>query len=138
MNTIKPIRTDADYQATLKEIEKLWEAEPGTPAGDRLEVLTTLVEAYEDRRYSLPTPEPVEAILYYMESRGLTRRDLEPYLGSRARVAEILNRRRSLSLTMIQKLHTGLGIPAEALIRPYKVSRRTPKGRSTSHLAARS
>ena len=117
---IRPIKTEADYQAVLDEIESLFDAEPGTPEGDRLEVLTTLVEAYEDRHYSLPMPDPIAAIEYHMESRGLSRRDLEPYLGSRARVSEILNRRRPLSMEMIRRLHTGLGIPAEVLIQPYQ------------------
>ena len=80
---IRPIKTEADYQAALNEIESLFDAEPGTPEGDRLEVLTKLVEAYEDRHYSLPMPDPIAAIEYHMESRGLSRRDLEPNLGSR-------------------------------------------------------
>jgi HTH-type transcriptional regulator/antitoxin HigA len=86
-----------------------------------LEVLTTLIEAYEDKHYPIPDPDPVEAIKYYMESRDLSRRDLEPYLGSRARVSEILNRRRPLSLEMIRSLNTGLGIPADVLIRSYRL-----------------
>ncbi len=118
---IKPIKTTADYEAALKEIERLFEAEPGTPQGDRLEVLTTLVEAYEDRHFAIPAPDPIEAIQYFMESRDLSRRDLEPYLGSRARVSEILNRRRPLSLEMIRELNQGLGIPAEVLIKPYRL-----------------
>jgi HTH-type transcriptional regulator / antitoxin HigA len=118
---IKPIKTEADYEASLKEIEKLFEVEPSTPEGDRLEVLVTLVEAYEDEHYALPAPDPIEAILYFMESRGLERVDLEPYIGSRARVSEILNRKRPLTLTMIQRLNTGLGIPAEALIQSYRL-----------------
>lgn len=117
---IRPIKTTADYEAALEEIEQLFQAEPGTPEGDRLEVLTTLVEAYEDQHYNLPLPDPVDAILYHMESRGLSRRDLEPYIGSRARVSEILNRKRLLSLDMIRRLSTGLGIPAEVLIQPYE------------------
>ncbi|MBW1675413.1 MAG: helix-turn-helix domain-containing protein [Deltaproteobacteria bacterium] len=117
---IRPIKTTADYEAALEEIEQLFQAEPGTPEGDRLEVLTTLVEAYEDQHYNLPLPDPVDAILYHMESRGLSRRDLEPYIGSRARVSEILNRKRPLSLDMIRRLSTGLGIPAEVLIQPYE------------------
>jgi HTH-type transcriptional regulator/antitoxin HigA len=84
-------------------------------------VLVTLVEAYEAQHYSIPAPDPVEAIKYYMESRGLSRGDLEPYIGSRARVAEVLNRRRPLSLGMIRRLHTELGIPAEVLVQPYAV-----------------
>ena len=119
---IKPIKTNSDYEAALKEIEKLFDAEPGTPNGDRLEVLSTLVEAYEDEYYSIPLPDPIEMILYTMESRGLTRADLEPYIGSRARVSEVLNRKRPLSLSMIQRLNNELGIPAEALIAPYKIS----------------
>jgi HTH-type transcriptional regulator/antitoxin HigA len=115
---IQPIKTEQDYETALAEIERLFGSEPGTPEGDRLEVLVTLVKAYEDAHYSIPAPDPVEAILYHMESRGLTRKELEPYLGSRARVAEILNRKRPLTLRMIQRLHAGLGIPAESLIQP--------------------
>jgi HTH-type transcriptional regulator/antitoxin HigA len=118
---IRPIKTKADHRAALKEIERLMDAKPGTPAGDRLEVLTTLVERYEAQHEPIEPPNPVDALLYYMESRGLTRKDLEPYLGSRARVAEVLNRRRPLTIEMIRKLHEGLGISAEVLIRPYSV-----------------
>jgi HTH-type transcriptional regulator/antitoxin HigA len=117
---IKPIKTDTDYETALEEIEILFNAEPGTPEGDRLEILTTLVEAYEDEHYDIHVPDPVEAIFYYLESRGLTRADLEPFIGSRARVSEILNRKRPLTLAMIQRLHQ-LGLPAEVLIKPYKV-----------------
>jgi HTH-type transcriptional regulator/antitoxin HigA len=116
---IRPIRTEKDYEAVLTEIERLFDAAPNTPDGDHLEVLVTLVEAYEAEHYTVPAPDPVEAIKYYMESRGLSRGDLEPYIGSRARVAEVLNRRRPLSLGMIRRLHTGLGIPAEVLVQPY-------------------
>ena len=116
MIELKPIRTEADYQTALAEIEQLFEAVPGTPEGDRLEILTTLVEAYEQKHYPIPLPDPIEAIFYYLESRGLSRRDLEPYLGSRARVSEVLNRKRPLSLEMIRRLHHGLKIPAEVLI----------------------
>lgn len=121
---VRPIKTEADYQAALQEIEALFEATPNTAEGDRLEVLTTLVEAYEEQRYSIPQPDPVEAIRYHMESRGLTRRDLEPQIGSRARVAEILNRKRPLTLRMIQRLHTELAIPAEALLGPSPLRKR--------------
>ena len=117
---IRPIKTEADYRAALDEIERLFDATPDTPEGDRLEVLTTLVKAYEEEHYAIPLPDPIEAIQYYMESRGLTRRDLEPYIGSRGRVSEVLNRKRPLSIEMIRRLHTGLGIPAEVLIQPYK------------------
>ena len=116
---IKPIKNEADYQASLKEIEQLFDAVPDTPEGDRLEVLSTLVEAYEEKHYSIPMPDPIEAILYHMESRGLSRRDLELLIGSRARVSEVLNRRRPLTMDMIRNLHKGLGIPAEILIQPY-------------------
>ena len=95
------------------------DAQPGTPEGDRLEVLSTLVEAYERRHHPMSPPDPVDALLYHLESRGLSRRDLEPYLGSRARLAEVLNRRRPLTITMIRRLHDGLGLPAEVLIQPY-------------------
>jgi len=120
---IKPIKNEADYQFALREIELLFDAAPDTPEGDRLEVLTTLVEAYEERHYNIPKPDPIEAILYHMESRGLTRRDLEPHIGSRARVSEVLNRKRPLSMEMIRNLHKGLGIPAETLIQPYHTFR---------------
>lgn len=122
MVTIRPIRTEADYQAALAEIERLFEAAPNTPEGDCLDVLTTLVETYENQHYSIPAPDPIEVILYYMESRGLSRRDLEPYIGSRARVAEVLNRKRPLSLEMIRRLHVGLGLPADILIQSYRVA----------------
>ena len=134
---IKPIRTKADHRAALAEIERLFDARPGTPEADRLEVLTTLVEAYEARHEPILPPDPVEAILYYMESRGLSRRDLEPYLGSRARVAEVLNRKRALSIEMIRKLHAGLGIPAETLIQPHTRAIRRPRRAPQSTPAAR-
>lgn len=120
---VRPIKSEADYRAALAEIEQLFDSSPGTREGDRLEVLTTLVEAYEKRHYSVPAPDPIEAIKYHMESRGLSRGDLEPYIGSRARIAEILNRKRPLSLEMIRRLHNGLGIPAETLIQPYPLAR---------------
>lgn len=113
---IKPIRTENDYEDALKEVEQLWGAIPGTPDGDRFEVLFTLVEAYEARQYPILPPDPVNAIEYYMDSRGLSRRDLEQYIGSSGRVSEILNRKRPLTLAMIRKLNNGLGIPAEVLI----------------------
>lgn len=116
---IKPIRTKRDYVAALKEIERLFDARKGTADGDRLEVMTTLIEAYEEKHQAMPLPNPIDAIQYYMDSRGLTRRDLEKYLGSRARVSEVLNRKRMLTMEMIRNLHKGLGIPAEVLIQPY-------------------
>lgn len=114
---IKPIRSEIDYQAALKEIERLIESQPGTPEGDRMDVLVTLVEAYEARHFPIPEPDdPVQVLEYYMESRGLTRSDLIAYLGSKERVSEVLNRKRGLSLQMIQRLHAGLGIPADLLV----------------------
>ena len=119
---IRPIKTKADHRTALKEIERLMDsAKPGSAAGDRLEVLTTLVDRYESEHEPIEPPDPIEALLYHMESRGLARRDLEQYLGSRARVAEVLNRRRALTIDMIRKLHEGLGISADVLIRPYSV-----------------
>jgi len=116
---IKPIKTESDYEAALAEIERLMGAELNTPEGDKLDVLTTLVETYEEKLYPINPPDPIEAIIHEMESQGLTRKDLERYFGSRARVSEVLNRKRSLSLQMIRNLQEGLGISAEILIRPY-------------------
>jgi len=114
---IKPIRSEADHQAALKEIERLIESQPGTPEGDRMDVLVTRVEAYEARHFPIPEPDdPVQVLEYYMEGRGLTRSDLIAYLGSKERVSEVLNRKRGLSLQMIQRLHVGLGIPADLLV----------------------
>lgn len=114
---VKPIRTEAEHEAALAEIEKLWDAPPGSPECDRLEVLATLVEAYEEKHHPIDPPDPIDAILFRMDQLGLSRRDLEPYIGTRARVAEILNHTRSLTLPMIRRLHEGLGIPAHVLIR---------------------
>ena len=115
---IKPIKTKADYRAALKEIETLMTAEHDTPRGERLDVLVTLVEAYENKHHRLDLPDPVEAIKFRMEQQGLTRKDLEGLLGTRTRVAEVLNRRRGLSIAMIRRLHDKLGISAEVLISP--------------------
>ncbi|HAA77023.1 TPA: transcriptional regulator [Candidatus Latescibacteria bacterium] len=114
---IKPIKTKSDHRAALKEIDRLWEARKGSANGDRLDVLVTLVEAWEDKHQPIDPPDPIEAILFRMEKEGLTRKDLEPYIGPRQRVSDILTRKRSLSLKMIRKLHEGLGIAAEVLIR---------------------
>ena len=116
---IKPIRTETDYEAALEEIERLWGAAYGSPEGDQLDVLGTLIEAYEERHHPIPPPDPIEAILHHLKSQNLSRRDLEPYLGSRTRVSEILSRKRPLSLDMMRKLQSGLGISAEVLIQPY-------------------
>jgi HTH-type transcriptional regulator / antitoxin HigA len=114
---ITPIKTRRDYLNALKQIEGLMTAKRGTPEGDRLDVLVTLVEAWERRHYPLDLPDPVEAIKYHMDQNGLQPRDLIPFIGSRNRVHEVLNRRRSLTLKMIWRLHEGLGIPAESLIK---------------------
>lgn len=118
MAELRPIRTEADYEAALEQLEQLWGAASGTPHGDRLDILATLIDAYEAEHYPMDPPDPVEAIKFRMEQMGLTRKDLEPIIGTRTRVAEILNRRRSLSIGMIRRLHERLGIPAEILIRP--------------------
>jgi HTH-type transcriptional regulator/antitoxin HigA len=115
---LKPIRTEADYQAALAEAERLWGAKSGTPNGDRLDILATLIDAYEAKHDPMDPPDPIEAILFRMEQQGITRKDLEPLIGTRARVAEVMNRKRSLSIEMIRRLHDHLGISAEILIRP--------------------
>jgi HTH-type transcriptional regulator / antitoxin HigA len=119
---IAPIKTRRDYRRVLKEIEGLMHARRNTPDGDRLDVLVTLVEAYERRHFPLDLPDPVEAIKYHMEQSGLQPRDLIPFIGSRNRVHEILNRKRPLTLTMIRHLHERLGIPAESLIKAGKAA----------------
>lgn len=114
---IAPIKTKRDYRRTLKEIEGLMTARRNTPEGDRLDVLVTLVEAWEAKHYPLNLPDPVAAIRHHMEQNDLAAKNLIPYLGSRSRVYEVLNRKRPLSLKMIRQLHKGLGIPAESLIK---------------------
>jgi HTH-type transcriptional regulator/antitoxin HigA len=114
---IHPIKTEEDYRATLLEIETLMRAEPGSPEGERLDILVTLVEAYERQHFPLELPDPVEAIKFVMDQRGLTVKDLEPMIGRSNRVYEVLNHKRPLTLKMIRKLHSELGIPAECLIR---------------------
>jgi HTH-type transcriptional regulator/antitoxin HigA len=117
--SIQPIRTDDDYRAAMREISAYFdnEPEPATPEGDRFEILLTLAEAYEAKHFPVDLPDPVEAIKFRMEQAGLTAKDLEPMIGRSNRVYEILNRKRPLTLAMIRKLHDGLGIPAESLIR---------------------
>src|ERR1700731_1563841 len=119
---LKPIRTKADYNDALVEVERLWGAKSGTPKGDRLDVLATLIDAYEARHYPMDPPEPMDALQFRMEQLGLTRKDLEPLIGTRARVAEVMNRKRSLSIDMIRPLHQHLGISADVLIRPARES----------------
>ncbi len=118
---IRPIRTDAEYRLALEEAERLWTAEPGMPDGDRVEVLATLIEAYEARQYPILAPDPIAAVMFMMEQRGLTRRDLEPAIGSRGRVSEILNRRRPLTLPMVRALSALLHIPTDVLAQPYEI-----------------
>jgi HTH-type transcriptional regulator/antitoxin HigA len=118
---VTPIKSQRDYRRALREIEGLMTARRSTPEGDRLDVLVTLVEAWEAKHYPLDLPDAVEAIKYHMEQKGLAPRDLIPFIGSRNRVHEVLSRKRPLTLAMIQRLHEGLRIPAESLI---KVSRR--------------
>ncbi|MFA6222535.1 MAG: helix-turn-helix domain-containing protein [Desulfomonilaceae bacterium] len=122
---IKPIKTEADYEATLSEIEKLWDSGPDTPESDRLDILVTLVEAYETKHYPIDPPDPVDAIKFRMEQMGLTDKDLGKYMGGRGRVTKILNRQLPLSLDMIRKLHKNLGIPAEVLISEPSISEGT-------------
>jgi HTH-type transcriptional regulator/antitoxin HigA len=110
---VKPIRTKRDYEAALKEVERLWGAKSGTRDGDRLDVLATLIDAYEAEHYPMDPPDPIEAIKFRMEQQGLTRRDLEEIIGTRTRIAEVLNRKRGLSVGMIRRLHERLGISAE-------------------------
>lgn len=117
---LRPIRTEDDYERALAEVERLWGADPETPEGDRLDVLATLINAYESSRFPIDPPDPIDAILFRMEQQGLTRKDLEPLIGSRARIAEVLNRKRGLSIEMIRRLHDTLGIPADVLIRPSR------------------
>ena len=113
---IQPIRTEADYDAALAQIEQLWGAVEGSAEGDRLDVLAVLVEHYETKHHPIAPPDPVEAIKFRMAQMNLRRKDLEPLIGSRARVAEIINRRRALSMPMIRRLHYSLNIPLESLI----------------------
>jgi HTH-type transcriptional regulator/antitoxin HigA len=117
---VKPIRSEADHASAMAEVEALWGAPAGSPEGDRLDVLATLIDAWEAEHHAMDLPDPVEAIKFRMEQQGLTRRDLEGIIGSRTRIAEVLNRKRSLSISMIRRLHETLGIPAEVLIRPSR------------------
>ena len=117
--TIKPIHTEAEYQAALAQIEASWDAVDGSEAAEQLEVLSMLVEAYEKQHFPIEPPDPIEFLNYVMETRGLTRKDMELYIGPRGRVSDILNRVRPLSLDMIRRLSSGLGLPATVLIQDY-------------------
>ena len=114
---VKPIRSAADHRAAMAEVKRLWGAKNGTPNGDRLDVLATLIDVDEAQHEPIDRPDPIEAIRFRMEQQGLTRKDLEPLLGTRTRVSEVLNRKRALSIGMIRRLHAKLGISAEVLIR---------------------
>lgn len=139
---ILPIKTKTDYEKALARVDALMDAKPGTPKGDELDVLVTLIEAYESKHYPIAPPNPVSAIKFRMEQTGLTRKDMEPYLGGRGRVSEVLNGKRPLTLEMIRKLHEDFGIPLESLIgktgasgkksRLFGVWKDNPKARRTS------
>ncbi len=119
---IKPIKTRKDYNIALKRIEKLMNAKLNTPEGDELDILATLVEAYEEKHFPIDDPHPIAAIQHRMEALGMDRKDLEPILGSRSRVSEVLNLKRKLSIEMIRNLHEKMGIPASALIQDYRIN----------------
>ena len=121
---IKPIRTNADHERALLEIQRLWGAKEGTADGDRLDVLATLVDAYEQKHFPIDAPEPIEAIRFRLEQQGLDERALVGVIGGRSRVYEVMQRKRPLSLDMIRRLHERFGIPAEVLIRPIRAARR--------------
>lgn len=120
---LRPLKTETDYREALAEVERLFNALPGTADGDRLDIMALLVEAYEEHHCPILPPDPIAALEYHMESRGLDRRDLEPFLGNASRVEDILSRRRGLTITMIRRLHRGLGISADVLIQPYPLRR---------------
>ncbi len=121
---IKPIKTEVDHAAALGEIERLWGASEGTVEGDRLEVLTTLADAYEQSHFPIDAPDPIEAIKFRLEQQGADQKALIGVIGNRTRVYEVLRRDRSLSLSMIRRLNQKLNIPAEVLIRPFRRRKR--------------
>ena len=131
---IKPIRNEAEYDAALRRIERYFDEEPlpGTPEADRFDLLALVIGDYEDKRWPIELPDPIAAIEFAMEQRGITRSDLEPIIGSRGRVSEVLNRKRLLTLPMIWGLNRKLKIPADALIRPYGLASRKDKARGES------
>lgn len=140
--TVYPLRTDADYRAALAEVERLMTAAPGSPDEDRLDVLATLVDAYESRHFPIDPPDPIEAIRFRMEQQGLAPKDLEPFIGGRGRVSEVLNRKRPLTLAMIRRLAAGFGIAADVLIRsspsvPRSAKQAAGKRSRTQRRAAR-
>ncbi len=120
---LRPIRTRRDHAAALKAIERLWDSPVDSREGETLEVLLLLVQAYEAKHVPMPEPDPIDLLNHVMEARGLSRKDLEPFIGTRARVTEILNRTRPLTLEMIRRLSAGLGLPASLLVRRYATRR---------------
>ena len=120
---IKPIKNEKDYSNTLLKIETLMNAKPNTPQMDELEILTTLVEAYEEQFHKIEAPDPIEAIKFRMEQKGLKQKDLVAIVGSKSRVSEVLNRKRKLTIEMIRNLHSTLHIPIESLFSDYKINR---------------
>jgi HTH-type transcriptional regulator/antitoxin HigA len=121
---VRPIRSEVDYDAALERIDALMGAKPGSAEGDELDVLATLVDAYEEKRFPMDAPDPVTAIQFQMEQQGLTRKDLEPMIGSRARVSEVMTGKRGLTLAMVRRVRSGLGISADLLVGTGKVRRR--------------
>jgi HTH-type transcriptional regulator/antitoxin HigA len=121
---IKPLHTKTDYRNALQKVERLWDAPEGSPEAEQLEVWVLLIQDYESRHYPVPDPNPIAFLEHVMEARGLTRKDLEPFIGTRARVAEVLNRQRALTLEMIRRLSAGLKLPADVLVRPYRLRHR--------------
>ena len=113
---VAPIKNDKDYKKALKELEKVFDAEPNTPEGDLGQVLVLLIEDYEKKNYPIDSPDPIEAIKYLMEEKGLTNKDVVQYFGSKSLVSQVLKRQRNLSLKMIKALHKGLGLPYEVLL----------------------
>ena len=120
MKSLKPLRSERDYESALQDVERLWGAKSGTPKGDHLDILATLIDAYETEHHPIDPPDPIEAIKFRMDQQGLTRKDLEGVLGTRTRVSEVLNRKRGLSINMIRQLNKKLGISAEVLIRSIR------------------
>ncbi len=118
---IKPIKSETDYEAALERVAELMDAKANTPEGDELDVLTTLIEAYESKHFPINTPDPIEAILFRMDQNGLKDKDLIPFIGQSGRVSEVLNYSRKLTLPMIRRLHSGLNIPTESLIQEYEL-----------------
>jgi HTH-type transcriptional regulator / antitoxin HigA len=119
---LKPIRTETDYESALEIMAELWGADSDSPEGDQLDLLATLIDAYEAKNHPMDSPDPIEAIKFRMEQQGLTRKDLEDIIGTRTRIAEVMNRKRNLSIDMIRRLHDRLGISADILIRPTRIA----------------